>query len=273
VNPDLRIESTRNRCLLLSPFARDSGAAFGAGVRRAHFLGLRIGTSQSILPVGADLIRRTPPIALSGAFSAFSASVRNGWPRRRVSGTRTRLAARKNPPRWGSPQPRGTDCASALKCQAFSGEGAGGFDGAGVFVTQCVQAGSGQGLLLALRFQVSVFQRLAIPPATQGGIGASDPKQVGSGANQPVPVPPALLPTHSVAPPDTHRRFNFNLRCVSGGATEGIRCGAGGLACASAAGIGSCPSEAQEGSPGFQMGHGRPRLGNVAETPEFWSSL
>jgi hypothetical protein len=27
----------------------------------------------------------------------------------------------------------------------------------------------------------------------------------------------------SVAPPDTHRRFNFNLRCVSGGATEGLR--------------------------------------------------
>jgi hypothetical protein len=34
------------------------------------------------------------------------------------------LAARKNLPRWGSPQPRGTDGASALKCQAFGGEGA-----------------------------------------------------------------------------------------------------------------------------------------------------
>ena len=81
-----RIESTRNRCLLLSPFARDCGAAFGAGVRRAHFLGLGIGTSQTTLPVGVDLSRSTPPIAFSGALSAFSASVRNGWPRRWVLG-------------------------------------------------------------------------------------------------------------------------------------------------------------------------------------------
>jgi hypothetical protein len=36
------------------------------------------------------------------------------------------LTARKNLPLWGSPQPRGTDCASALKCQAFGGEGVGG---------------------------------------------------------------------------------------------------------------------------------------------------
>ena len=32
---------------------------------------------------------------------------------------------------------------------------------------------------------------------------------------------PTPLPIPSVASPDTHRRFNFNLRCVSGEATEG----------------------------------------------------
>src|ERR1035438_7521292 len=55
-----------------------------AALGEAHFLGVGIGTSQNTLPVGVDLIRRTPPIVLSGAFSAFSASVRNGWPRRWV---------------------------------------------------------------------------------------------------------------------------------------------------------------------------------------------
>ena len=35
-------------------------------------------------------------------------------------------------------------------------------------------------------------------------------------------IPPAPHRSPSVAPPDTHRRFSFNLRCVSGGATEGI---------------------------------------------------
>ena len=55
-----------------------------------------------------------------------------------------------------------------------------------------------------------------------------------------VPAPAALALAHSispaphripsVAPPDTHRRFSFNLRCVSGGATEGIGRGWGGLA-------------------------------------------
>ena len=54
-----------------------------------------------------------------------------------------------------------------------------------------------------------------------------------------VPAPSALALAHSispaphripsVAPPDTHRRFSFNLRCVSGGATEGIGRGWGGL--------------------------------------------
>jgi hypothetical protein len=37
----------------------------------------------------------------------------------------------------------------ALQFQGFGGEGAGGSDGAGVFVAQCVKAGGGQRLLLA----------------------------------------------------------------------------------------------------------------------------
>src|ERR1017187_1470184 len=51
----------------------------------AHFLGLEIGASQSTLPVGAKRFRRTPHIALSGAFLALRASVCNRWPRRWVS--------------------------------------------------------------------------------------------------------------------------------------------------------------------------------------------
>ena len=38
----------------------------------------------------------------------------------------------------------------ALQGQGFGGEGAGGFDGAGVFVPQRVEAGGGQRLLLSL---------------------------------------------------------------------------------------------------------------------------
>ena len=48
-----------------------------------------------------------------------------------------------------------------LQGQGFGGAGAGGFDGAGVLVAQCVEAGGGEGLLLALRFQsfsVSAFR-------------------------------------------------------------------------------------------------------------------
>src|ERR1035438_4472048 len=52
----------------------------------ARFLGLEIGASQTILPVGAERFRRTPHIALSGAFLALRASDCNGWPRRWVSG-------------------------------------------------------------------------------------------------------------------------------------------------------------------------------------------
>ena len=54
-----------------------------------------------------------------------------------------------------------------------------------------------------------------------------------------VPAPSALALAHSIspaphripslAPPDTHRRFSFNLRCVSGGDREGIGRGWGGL--------------------------------------------
>jgi hypothetical protein len=74
--------------------------------------------------VGADLIRRTPPIALSGASSAFTASVRNGWPRRWVP-DKNAIGGQEEPAALGI-QPLGTDCASALNCQAFDGGGAGG---------------------------------------------------------------------------------------------------------------------------------------------------
>src|ERR1019366_3896896 len=54
----------------------------------ARFLGSEIGASQSTLPVGAERFRRTPHIALSGAFLALHPSVCNRWPRRWVSGRR-----------------------------------------------------------------------------------------------------------------------------------------------------------------------------------------
>ena len=78
-----------------------------------------------------------------------------------------------------------------------------------------------------------------------------------------LPSSPQPLPILSVAPPDTHRRFSFNLRCVSGGATEGIRCGVGEIGCASAStdGAGTSGSESHEGSDWFEIGHGRSRLG------------
>src|ERR1039457_2283488 len=52
---------------------------------RGALLGLEIGTSQSILSVVVGRIRRTPHIALSGAFLALRAPECNGWPRRWVS--------------------------------------------------------------------------------------------------------------------------------------------------------------------------------------------
>src|ERR1035441_538326 len=51
---------------------------------RGALLGLEIGTSQGTLPVAAGCFRRTPHIALSGAFLALRASDCNGWPRRWV---------------------------------------------------------------------------------------------------------------------------------------------------------------------------------------------
>src|ERR1035441_4431454 len=78
-------------------------------------------------------------------------------------------------------------------------------------------------------------------------------------------ISPAPHRSPSVAPPDTHRRLKLNLRCVSGGAREGTRCGAGGIECASAStdGAGTSVSESQEGSDWFEIGHGGPRLGNA----------
>src|ERR1035441_261295 len=67
----------------------------------ARFLGLEIGASQSTRPVGAERFRRTPHIALSGAFLALHASVCNRWPRRWVSGTTARVAPGKNLPDSG----------------------------------------------------------------------------------------------------------------------------------------------------------------------------
>ena len=55
---------------------------------RGALLGKEIGTSQSTLPVVVDRLRRTPHIALSGAFLALRASECNGWARRWASGQR-----------------------------------------------------------------------------------------------------------------------------------------------------------------------------------------
>ena len=48
----------------------------------------------------------------------------------------------------------------ALQGQGFGGEGAGGLDGAGVFVAQCVKAGGGQGCFLPRRRFTSLPQVL-----------------------------------------------------------------------------------------------------------------
>ena len=90
-----------------------------------------------------------------------------------------------------------------------------------------------------------------------------------------VPAPAALALAHSislgphrspsVAPPDTHRRLKLNLRCVSGGATEELRCGVGEIGCASAStdGAGTSGYESHEGSDWFEIGHGVSRLRSV----------
>ena len=79
------------------------------------------------------------------------------------------------------------------------------------------------------------------------------------------PISPTPHRSPSVAPPDTHRRFNFNLRCVSGGATEGLRCGAGEIECASAStdGAGTSGPQSHEGSDWFDIGHGGSWLRNA----------
>jgi hypothetical protein len=81
--------------------------------------------------------------------------------------------------------------------------------------------------------------------------------------------PPQPLRSLSVAPPDTHRRFSFNLRCVSGGATERLRCGTGGIECASASanGIATCVSDSHEGGDWFEIGSGESRIRNAGRRP------
>jgi hypothetical protein len=77
-----------------------------------------------------------------------------------------------------------------------------------------------------------------------------------------LPSSPQPLAILSVAPPDTHRRLKLNLRCVSGGATEGLRCGVGEIGCASASTVGAGTSGygSHEGSDWFEIGHGGSRL-------------
>ena len=83
--------------------------------------------------------------------------------------------------------------------------------------------------------------------------------------DQPAPTSAYPLRSLSVAPPDTHCRFNFNLRCVSGGATEGLRCGAGEIECAGNDGAGISGSGSHEGSDWFDIGHGGSRLRSAGQ--------
>ena len=76
-------------------------------------------------------------------------------------------------------------------------------------------------------------------------------------------ISPAPHRIPSVAPPDTHRRLKLNLRCVSGGATEGLRCGAGETECASNYDAGTSGPESHEGSGWFEIGHGGSWLRNA----------
>jgi hypothetical protein len=59
------------------------------------------------------------------------------------------------------------------------------------------------------------------PTAQRSGHTGRSTLAIGSG--DPLPGP-------SVAPPDPHRRLDFNLRCGSGGVRERLRSGAGGAA-------------------------------------------
>src|ERR1039458_9140908 len=67
----------------------------------AGFRGLEIGASQSTLPVGAKRFRRTPHIALSGAFLALRASVLQPLASSVGFGTTARVAPGKNLPDSG----------------------------------------------------------------------------------------------------------------------------------------------------------------------------
>ena len=69
---------------------------------RGALLGLEIGTSQATLSVVADRFRRTPHIALSGAFLALRASDCNGWPRRCAFGDNGGIGTQEEPAVFGS---------------------------------------------------------------------------------------------------------------------------------------------------------------------------
>jgi len=74
---------------------------------------------------------------------------------------------------------------------------------------------AGQLLALAAQRTEAISQHSGNNPATGPGDSVAR-----------VPLRP--LRSLTVTPPDTHRRFNFNLRCVSGEATEGLGRGWGG---------------------------------------------
>ena len=77
------------------------------------------------------------------------------------------------------------------------------------------------------------------------------------------PVSPAPLHTLSSTSPDPHRRFNFNLRCASGGVLEGIWRGWGGLVSQK-----TClRASAELIRPGFTRGKVRLRFAPEVTTP------
>ena len=76
-------------------------------------------------------------------------------------------------------------------------------------------------------------------------------------------ISPAPDRIPSLAPPDPHRRFSFNLRCASGGAKEGISRGRGGLVSQK-----TClPASAELIRPGFTRGKVRLRFAPEVTTP------
>jgi len=101
-------------------------------------------------------------------------------------------------------------------------------------------------------------QSLTFPPANRGLISSVEASRHVFGLTS----PPQSLPIPSVAPPDTHRRLKVNLRCVSGGAREEIRCGVGEIECASASanGAGTSGFESHEGGDWYEIGNGGSRL-------------